>query len=173
MNAEIVHPALVDGMRERMQRVLEEKGWSQRRWAREAGIAETHVRLIMERLRNEPERPTVELWVVARLADVAGYSLDWLAYGRGSPQAAEYEDDPVYPSRAHAIAACRAMGLPQAAIDRLRAIAGLPMDPGVEFWMGQALALGRPQATLLLPSSTVPAAPPKPKPERRKRRAKG
>lgn len=158
-----------------MREILRETGWSQREWARRAGISETHPRLILQRLEADPDKPTVEVWAIVQLADAAGVRLDWLLRGVGPKRAdVDVEQDPLYPSRAAAIAACYALGLPEATIARIRAISGLPADPGERFWIDQAFA-ARQGAPLgperLLPPRTTESPNDDPQPNRPKRRS--
>lgn len=165
-------PSGVAGLHERMSEVLKAKGWSQRRWAREAGITQTHTRLIIERSKADPENPSVEVWIIARLADAAGVSLDWLVSGRGTMRGSpQVEPDPQYPSRAAVVAACHALGLPESAVSRIQGITGLAVDPGEEFWLAQAFA-ARAGVAGLLPAKPAHLKPQDPGTNRPKRRTK-
>lgn len=121
---------------ERIEFVLENKKWSARKWATLAGLSEaTHLSTIMRRLEDDPEAD-VSSRVLAKLADAANVSMDWLAIGRGSPSGTfvSVERDPRYPSRGLAIAAARVYGYRDDAISKVLAVDSFPVDPGLDYW---------------------------------------
>lgn len=70
----------VENLRDRVRLVLERTGWSQRELARQAGLAGSHISLIMTRL-GENVRPET----LRAIAAAAKVSEAWLITGRGSP----------------------------------------------------------------------------------------
>lgn len=125
-------------LRERLESVLEDKGWSAREWARLAGLKEpSHVNTMLRRLRQNPDA-TFEEETLAKLAAAADVSLDWLQLGRGTKDGSftKIEPDPVYPSRAIAIAAATLAGWRREAIDTVRGMGGFAKDPGLQVWLG-------------------------------------
>lgn len=122
---------------ERLEAVLDEREWSAAEWSRRAGLKEpTHLSTFMGRLRKDPEA-TIDLLTAARLAAAADVSLDWLALGRGSQSGGfvKVEPDPVYPSRAAAIAGAIIVGYRPEAIARVKQVSHFAADPGVEAWL--------------------------------------
>jgi alkanesulfonate monooxygenase SsuD/methylene tetrahydromethanopterin reductase-like flavin-dependent oxidoreductase (luciferase family) len=123
---------------ERMQECLDTHGWTAREWARRAGLREpTHVSTIMRRLREgDSDRLVGDIETFAKLAEAAGWSLDYLILGRGSPHAltVEVRDDPRYPSRARVLVAAHWLGFSEAAIRAL--LEHNPeSDPGTDYWL--------------------------------------
>lgn len=141
-----------------MEVVLTAKGWSKRRWAELAGLAESgHVGGLMRRMKKEPGRLAGDITTYAKLAAAAGVSLDWLVLGRGTPDGlADFaEEDLRYPSRARVIVAARLLGRYSAeVIAAVLAHNDPPSDPGVEFWI----------ALLDLKRAEAPAPRPTPRP---------
>jgi len=137
---------------ERIESVLEETGWSASEWARRAGLPErSHVNTIIRRLR-ENNAATVDVQTLAKMADSARVSLDWLALGRGTKDGPYVRIDPDtrYPSRAVAIVAATLAGWRGAAIETVQAMNGFATDPGVQVWMG--LLQAEHEGTRLLPA---------------------
>jgi len=124
---------------DRMKAVLGMRGWSRRRWSREAGLAEeTHVGGLMKRMESDPDRLAGDINTYTKLADAAHVSLDWLLLGRGTPNGMTIEvtDDPKYPTRARVIAAAHWTGIfGEAAIRAALAHNEPATDPGAEFWL--------------------------------------
>jgi hypothetical protein len=123
---------------ERMQECLDSHGWTAREWARRAGLREpTHVSTIMRRLREgDSDRLVGDIETFAKLAEAAGWSLDYLVLGRGSPHAltVEVRDDPRYPSRARVLVAAHWLGFSEAAVRAL--LEHNPeSDPGTDYWL--------------------------------------
>lgn len=124
---------------ERMQQIMDWNQWSAREWARQAGLPESHLNTIIMRLRGDGKGTNVT--TLAKLAEAANVSLDWLWAGRGSPSGPiTNTQDPRYPSRGRVIAALRFLGedVPRGVIDALLAEAGFIDDPGVQYWWGRA-----------------------------------
>jgi len=69
---------------DRIRHILERLGWSQRELGRRAGLAETHVGLILRKFKDEPDA-SLENKTVRALAQAAGVSPEWLEYGTGDP----------------------------------------------------------------------------------------
>lgn len=146
---------------ERIETILENKGWSAREWCRRAGLKEiSHLTSLMGRLRENPEA-TMDLRTAAKLADAAHVSLDWLALGRGSPEGAVVlaEPDPRYPSRGVAVAAARIFGYGLDAIARVQSVDSFAQDPGKEYWLAALRAEHE--------AGARPAPPPKGRPKKR------
>jgi hypothetical protein len=123
---------------ERMQECLDSHGWTASEWARRAGLRErTHVSTLMRRLREgDSDRLVGDIETFAKLAEAAGWSLDYLVLGRGSPYAmtVEVRDDPRYPSRARVLVAAHWLGFSEAAIRSL--LEHNPeTDPGADYWL--------------------------------------
>lgn len=124
---------------ERFRQIMDWTGWSAREWARRAGLREeSHVNRLISRLENEPDA-AVNVDTLARLADAAKVSLDWLWLGRGLPGAiVEGSDDPRYVSRGKIISALWLMGYPPEVGESLLTENGFVDDPGVEYWLDRA-----------------------------------
>lgn len=124
---------------ERMREVMRMRQWSEREWARRAGLKEeANVNQIMRALRKDADAEkiagTAAVWVA--LARAAGVSLDWLLTGRGSPHSftVDVHDDPRYPSRARVIGVAHLLGFSEAAISAL--LDHTPeRDPGPDYWL--------------------------------------
>lgn len=84
-------------------RELGQDNWNMSQWALRAGLQRTHVRTILERLEENPDAG-IEHRTLQKLADAAGVSVCWLAFGSGAPLTAKEE------SAQRALAATRAMG---------------------------------------------------------------
>lgn len=67
---------------DRLESLLEMKGWSQSELSERAGLARSHVNRIIK----HPDRPT-QTDTLAAIAHAAGVSLVWLSKGQGSPDA--------------------------------------------------------------------------------------
>jgi transcriptional regulator with XRE-family HTH domain len=124
---------------QRMKDVMKARGWSEREWARRAGLKEeANVNQIIRALRNDPDPEKVagsaELFV--KLAKAANVSLDWLLGGRGSPYSftVDVHDDPRYPSRARVIGVAHLLGFSEGAIRALLEHAP-DRDPGPDYWL--------------------------------------
>lgn len=140
---------------ERLEWVLEEKGWKPGHWARLAGLKErTHVNTIMRRLRDKPES-TLDMETAAKLAMAADVSLDWLALGRGSPAGLliKPESDPRYPTRATAVVGARIFGWNESAVAKVLAVDGFSEDPGLDYWLALLKAEHEGSRKLLPPPS--------------------
>lgn len=147
---------------ERIESVLKDKGWSASEWARRAKLSErSHVNTIIQRLRANPAAKT-DGQTLAKLAEAADVSLDWLVLGRGTKDGAfvRIDPDPRYPSRAIAVVAATLAGWRSDAIEKVRAMDGFAADPGVQTWLG--LIQAEHEGLRLLP--------PGPAEDRRKRR---
>lgn len=154
------------GLAERLEQVLEWKGWSAREWARLAGLAEeTHVTQIIRRFRRSPDSATVDASTLAALARAANVSLDWLWFGRGLPTSPgiDLEPDPKYPTRGIAVAAARLYGFRSEAIARVMAEDRFDDDPGLDYWRARLEAEN---------AAATPSLPPA-KRRRKKRRTTG
>ncbi len=127
--------------------VMAAKGWSEREWARQAGLKEpSNVNKLLKRAKEDPDRIPGDINTFAALAKAADVHLDWLALGRGTPVSTDLNvtqipDDPKYPTRPSVIAAGYLMGFPAAAISAVAAFDAGPIDPGQDFWL--QLLLGK------------------------------
>lgn len=159
LHAQQVPSFFVVTLLERMQFVLDSKGWSGREWARQAGLSEeNHVNNLMLRMRKDTEgRLAGDIETYAKLAKAASVSLDWLILGRGAPtgDALEISDDPKYPSRARVVVVAYWLGFSEAIIRAVLDHDGPDVDPGPDYWL-RLLQLK--QAEL-----SAPGAPPAPK----------
>lgn len=124
---------------ERMQEVMRVRKWSEREWARRAGLKEeANVNQIVRALKKDPDPEKVagsaDLFV--KLARAANVSLDWLLGGRGSPYSftVDVHDDPRYPSRARVIGVAHLLGFSEAAIRAVSEHAP-DRDPGADYWL--------------------------------------
>jgi hypothetical protein len=149
-------------VRDRMQFVLDTKGWSAREWARRAGLKEEgHVGGLIRRMKKAPARLAGDIGTYAKLADAASVSLDWLVLGRGQPDgiAASVAEDEQFPSRARVIVAARLLFFDEPGIDAvIEAVCSqndLRSDPGTDYWR-QLVDLKR--AELRVPSPSRPAS---------------
>lgn len=80
----------------RLELILKRTGWSQRELSRRAGLAESHVNLIIRAATKNPASAgAVELDTLKKIASAAGVSLAWLTSGTGAPDA---DDDSRGPS---------------------------------------------------------------------------
>ncbi len=123
---------------ERMRWLLKIKGWTEREWARQAGLKEaSNVNKLLRRAEERPDRIPGDANTFVELARAAGASLDWLTLGRGAPfvDSLNVPDDPKYPTRPSVIAAGHLMGYPQAAIQAVIAFDAGPTDPGQDYWL--------------------------------------
>lgn len=123
---------------DRMRWVLSVKGWTEREWARRAGLKEeSNVNKLIRRAESEPGRIPGDANTLASLALAAGVSLDWLSLGRGEAFSSAFvvDDDPKYPTRPGVIAGAHLMGFSRAAIDAVLAYNTPSTDPGVDFWL--------------------------------------
>lgn len=138
-HARLVTSSFVLTLLERMQFVLDSKGWSGREWARQAGLSEeNHVNNLMLRMRKDTEgRLAGDIETYAKLAKAAGVSLDWLVLGRGVPvgDALEISDDPKYPSRARVVVVAYWLGFPEPVIRAVLDHDAPSVDPGPDYWL--------------------------------------
>jgi len=128
------------GLLERLEEVMEETGWKAREWAKRANLPEaTHLYTTLRRLRENPQAK-LDVPTLAALADAAGVTLDWLALGKPPKRSAAGKPDPLYPSRAAAVAAAQFLGsVPEEAIAAVQSVDHLPEDPGPDYWMQRLL----------------------------------
>lgn len=128
----------MDTVIERMQFVMDLKGWSQREWCRQASIIEeSNVNKLIKRMREDPSRVAGDINTFAKLASAAGVSLDWLVLGVGTPTSStmEFSSDDRYPTRPRVLLGAFIMGFPREAIDAVLAHDGPAVDPGWEYWV--------------------------------------
>lgn len=79
----ILAPMPQESIRDRVRWILKNRGFkSQRELAARAGLASSHISLILNNLGDHIEAKTLE-----KIAGAAGVSYDWLATGRGTPLA--------------------------------------------------------------------------------------
>ncbi len=144
---------------ERIRWVMNDKQWSERKWAAEAKLKEpSNLNKLIKRLKDRPDEVPGDIKTFVKLADAAGVSLDWLLLGRGTPYAEPVvADDPKYPTRAKIVMIGRLMDFPQAAIDAVLAFDAGATDPGRDYWL--RLLLGK-QAEYSIPQLPRPSEPP-------------
>ncbi|WP_437623355.1 helix-turn-helix domain-containing protein [Sorangium sp. So ce1151] len=95
---------------DRIRQVLAAQKISARELSRRAGLAESHIGLLLKKLDKDPL--AVELKTLDAVAQGAGVTLAWLATGPPGPGDASGPPDP-YPARAAAIAFARDSMLPE------------------------------------------------------------
>lgn len=145
------------GLRERLQDVMDERGWNPAEWAKRAKLKErTHLNTILRRLDADPASG-VAVQVLVALADAAGVSLDWLATGRLPKYIVRTELDQRYPSRSVAIAAGRLLGVDERAITLIAAVDDVPTDPGGEYWTQRLFLAARELPPPPAPKALPPA----------------
>lgn len=145
------------GLRERLQDVMDERGWNPAEWAKRAKLKErTHLNTILRRLDADPASG-VAVQVLVALADAAGVSLDWLATGRLPKYIVRTELDQRYPSRSVAIAAARLLGVDERAITLIAAVDDVPVDPGGEYWTQRLFLAARELPPPPAPKALPPA----------------
>src|SRR4051812_22873042 len=88
----------MDTIGDRIERILTERGWSQRELARRADLAEPHVGILLRRYRDDPNAE-VELGTLRKIADAADVSLHWLQTGGEVVATVPEEASPMYGNR--------------------------------------------------------------------------
>lgn len=68
---------------DRIDQLLKDLGWSQRRLAKEAGLTTAAISRYAS-----GDRETPDVKAMDKIAKATGYSLEWLTFGRGSPRGA-------------------------------------------------------------------------------------
>lgn len=79
---------------DRITQILAKRSWSRRELARQAGLAETHVGLILKKFQEDPGA-SLEAKTIQAIAQAAGVSAAWLQYGAGDPGWPDDEPQPV------------------------------------------------------------------------------
>jgi hypothetical protein len=146
----------VETVIDRMKIVMNLRGWSEREWARRAGLKEeSNVNKIITRMASDPTRLAGDIDTFAKLARAAKVSLDWLALGTGNPVAdAMTFDDGKYPTRSRVALAAFLMGFPRTAIEAVLARDDLDVDPGWEYWL-RLLQLKQAELAAAAPASPL------------------
>lgn len=85
-------PAHLKSIGDRLRWLLDVTGMPQRELARQAGLAETQINVILKRLRTRPH--AIEVETVYKIAHGAGVRGEWLLTGAGAPDASEVADLP-------------------------------------------------------------------------------
>jgi transcriptional regulator with XRE-family HTH domain len=127
------------------------KDWSQRSLSAAAKLSQSHVNALITG-RIHPSKAGLD--TLAKIAEAAGVSVAWLEHGTDPPSATPgpvryVESIDLYPSRPEAIAMLRGEGVAESiisalAVRRLRS----PEDPGLEYWLSEAVKLKRRQSLL-------------------------
>jgi hypothetical protein len=132
---------------DRLQSILDERGWSQRELSREAKLDDRHVGVIMGRLRKNPDAK-LEHDTVAAIAKAGRVRLEWLSTGeeprelRAATGELTIERPDRYPNRAVVIETYRNEVSPKA-IERLRNeyVAFHGPDPSRKEWTDWLFAI--------------------------------
>jgi len=121
---------------ERIDQILQQRRWKQTDWSCAAGLKPNHLSVIVHRLRRQPDAG-IDAHTAVALAKAAGVTAEWLTTGEGPGDADTIvlERDPLYPSRAIALAAAHLWEYPPAVTDRLRSISDFRTDPGLDHWI--------------------------------------
>lgn len=91
----------METLQKRIERILKDKGWSQRRLALEAGLSERFVLTLMTRIREKKD-PKMKYDSAEAIARCAGVSVSWLLTGHGPMRPGEPEpssERPVFRNR--------------------------------------------------------------------------
>jgi hypothetical protein len=135
---------IVETPLDRIRWVMKVKGWSESQWAKEAELKErSNVNKLIKRMVENPGEIVGDMKTIAKLADAAKVSLDWLVLGRGAPSIATFRvaDDAKYPTRPSVLVAGHILGFPEAALAAVEAFDAGPVDPGADYWL--QLLLGK------------------------------
>ncbi len=123
---------------DRIRWVMKARNWSESQWAKEAGLKErSNVNKLIKRMVENPGEIVGDMKTIAKLAEAAKVSLDWLVLGRGAAAIASFSvpDDPQYPTRPSVLVAGHIMGFPGEAIAAVQTFDAGPVDPGADFWL--------------------------------------
>lgn len=85
----------METLADRILQILTKRSWSRRELARQAGLAETHVSLILKKFQDDPSA-SIEEKTIRAIAQAAGVSAAWLQYGTGDPSWPD--DEPTAPA---------------------------------------------------------------------------
>jgi transcriptional regulator with XRE-family HTH domain len=136
--------APVDTLAARLRWILEQRGVSQRALAIKAGLAPSHVSLILNHLGDR-----VAMETIRKLAEAASVSVDWLASGEGAADAGADATEPHNENlpgwRENEPEARKRSGLPAWTFERARKMRGLvpPQGASVEFIVDAAMMVLR------------------------------
>lgn len=83
-NSRVEYSVPMETLADRITQILEKRSWSRRELARKAGLAETHVSLILKKFQEDPNA-SIEDKTIRAIAHAAGVSAAWLQYGSGDP----------------------------------------------------------------------------------------
>ncbi len=131
-------------LKDRIDLILESRGWSARAYARESGVGHSYIALLHKGKRGARGPSTA---ILEKLSKAAGVDVEWLRTGKGEPGGGLIlpgcpppEGSEPYPNRAQALALLKGLAAPQVE-EALRQEKPSKGDLSLEKWLERAREL--------------------------------